>query len=74
MTPTRTHRSGGTSISGRSTWTRYLRRRADGQSIMEYALFLGLLSLALLGAIALMSGDISDLFTTLANRLANSIS
>jgi len=41
---------------------------------MEYALFLGLLTLALLGAITLMSGDISDLFTTLANSLANSIS
>jgi Flp pilus assembly pilin Flp len=40
---------------------------------MEYALFLGLLTLALLGAITLMSGDISDLLTTLANRLANSV-
>jgi len=41
---------------------------------MEYALFLGLLTLALLGTITLMSGNISNLVTTLANRLANSVS
>lgn len=43
----------------------------DGQGMVEYALIIGLIAIAVIGAIGILSGGIKELFTKIGTRLTN---
>jgi Flp pilus assembly pilin Flp len=44
-------------------------RRDDGQTLVEYALILAILSLGLVAALSLLRDEIGDLFTTIMDAV-----
>jgi pilus assembly protein Flp/PilA len=45
-------------------------RKDKGQGMVEYGIILGLVSVATIGAVTLMGGDIGGVFTTIEGALA----
>jgi Flp pilus assembly pilin Flp len=45
------------------TWT----RRDEGQTLVEYALIIALVSVALVAALGFLKGDIADVFTKIGS-------
>jgi len=46
-----------------------LRQREDGQSLVEYALILGLISVLAIGALTLLGGNVTSILSTIANKV-----
>ena len=46
-----------------------LRRREDGQALVEYALILGLIAVLAIGALTLLGGNITSILSTIANKV-----
>ena len=46
-----------------------LRRREEGQTMAEYGVVLAVITLAVIGAITLLSGRVRDAITSVANLL-----
>ena len=45
----------------------YLPEKAEGQGLVEYALIIALISVALVGALVALRGGIQDVFTDIVN-------
>jgi Flp pilus assembly pilin Flp len=43
--------------------------REEGQTLVEYALIISLVALAVAGALTFLAGGISDMFTDIVNQL-----
>jgi pilus assembly protein Flp/PilA len=48
-----------------------LRRDESGQGMAEYALLAALIAVAAIGAITLLGNEITDVFNSVGNQLAN---
>jgi pilus assembly protein Flp/PilA len=46
-----------------------VREREEGQALVEYALILVLVSIASIGTLTILGGDISGVFTTVSNAV-----
>jgi len=46
-----------------------LRRREDGQALVEYALILGLIAVLAIGALTLLGGNITSILSTIAGKV-----
>ena len=44
-------------------------RRQEGQALVEYALIISLIAVALIGALTFMSGQINGIFSDIGNHL-----
>ena len=51
------------------TYIRARLAREEGQALVEYALIISLIAVAAIGALALVSGGINGIFTTITNNL-----
>ena len=51
-------------------WFEALYRREDGQTLVEYALIILLVSVALVGALGILAGDIGDLIQSVSDSPA----
>jgi Flp pilus assembly pilin Flp len=61
----------GQAAAGLAVVGHFLRGKDDGNSVVEYALLLSLVSLFILGAMTFLSSSMSNLFNNTANFLAN---
>ncbi|MCM8748482.1 Flp family type IVb pilin [Thermomicrobiaceae bacterium CFH 74404] len=50
----------------------YLPEKAEGQGLVEYALIIALISVALVGALIALRGGIAEVFTDIQNAFNNS--
>jgi pilus assembly protein Flp/PilA len=48
-------------------------RREEGQTLVEYALIIALVSIVLVGALTAMAGALSDVFNFITTTLQNAI-
>ena len=46
-----------------------MREREEGQALVEYALILVLVSIASVGTLTILGGDVSAIFTTISDAL-----
>ena len=46
-----------------------LRRREDGQALVEYALILGLIAVLAIGALTLLGGNVTSILSTIAGEV-----
>jgi pilus assembly protein Flp/PilA len=46
-----------------------MREREEGQALVEYALILVLVSIASIGTLTILGGDVSAIFTTVSDAL-----
>lgn len=44
-------------------------RKEEGQSLVEYGLIIALIALVVIGALMLIGGNVSNLFTSIAGKL-----
>lgn len=51
------------------TLLKRLVREEDGQGMVEYALIIGLVAIAVIAAITAMTGSLSDFFTAIKTKL-----
>jgi pilus assembly protein Flp/PilA len=49
------------------------RRQESGQAMVEYALLLGLIAVAAIGPLTSLGSELSHVFTSIANALANAL-
>jgi pilus assembly protein Flp/PilA len=49
-------------------------RNEEAQDLIEYALLVGLISLVAVGAVGLAGGSVNDIFSGIADQLANAAS
>ena len=52
----------------RETWVAF-RNSEEGQGLVEYALIIALVAILLVGALTLLSGQLSGVFSTISNSL-----
>lgn len=50
-------------------WLTTFRRDEEGQSMVEYALIIGLVAIALVAVLGLLTGSLSGVFTNITNTL-----
>lgn len=54
-------------------WLQTLRKEEEGQTLVEYALIIALISVALIGALGLLKQDIAEIFGEIGKALDNAI-
>jgi pilus assembly protein Flp/PilA len=52
-----------------STAVRSLRDREEGQGLVEYAVLIGIITVAVVGIVGLLSGDVFQAFDTVENAI-----
>jgi pilus assembly protein Flp/PilA len=52
----------------RNTWAAF-RNSEEGQGLVEYALIIALVAILLVGALTLLSGQLSGVFSTISSNL-----
>ncbi len=50
-----------------------IRSRDEGQTLVEYALIIALVSVALVGALTTLKGDIAGVFTKIGKALSDAV-